>query len=198
VKPSPEENETRSLEGPADGPEPDTAPSGLEPLPPTPDQVQTLQLERDELRDRLLRKAAELENFKKKAGRDRQTARLDTAAGILAGLLPTLDNLDRALQAQKGDEAALREGIELTRRDLLAALEAEGLSCLDPSGQPFDPEIHQALVYEAVPGTEEGMIVEVFRKGYRLRERLLRPALVKVARRADDESPSEAQNESLH
>jgi molecular chaperone GrpE len=175
--------------------EPAPEPSGLLPVPPTPEELESLRKERNEIHDKLLRKAADLENYKKRVGRERQAAGLEAAAGILAVLLPSLDNLERALGAADGDCAALREGLELTQRELVAALEAEGLECLDPTGARFDPEVHQALLYEPVPGVEEGMIVEVFRKGYRFKERLLRPALVKVARRADDDTP---QDESLH
>jgi molecular chaperone GrpE len=91
-----------------------------------------------------------------------------------------LDNLDRALGAE-GSDASLREGVELTRRELLAILESQGVKLEDPMGQPFDPERHQALAHEPVPGVPEGTVVEVYRKGYSYRDRLLRPALVKVA-----------------
>ncbi len=193
-----------AIDGPGQGPEaepspapvdPAAEPSGLQPVPPTPEQLESLRKERNEIHEKLLRKAAELENYKKRVGRERQAFGLDTAAGLLAVLLPTLDNLERALGAADNDCAALREGVELTHRELLAALEAEGLEGLDPTRARFDPEVHQALAYEPVQGVEEGMIVEVFRKGYRFKERLLRPALVKVARRADDDAP---QDESLH
>jgi molecular chaperone GrpE len=174
---------------------PAAEPSGLLPLPPTLEDLESLRKEKNAIQEQLLRKAAEHENYKKRVGRERQAFGIETAAGILAALLPSLDNLERALGAADGDCDALREGVELTKRELLTALEAEGLECLDPAGARFDPQVHQALVYEPAPGVEEGMIVEVFRKGYRFKERLLRPALVKVARRADDDA---AQEESLH
>jgi molecular chaperone GrpE len=81
-----------------------------------------------------------------------------------------------------GPDDSLRKGVELTRRELLAALEAAGLRMDDPIGRPFDPETQQALEHAVVPGKPEGTVVEVFRKAYFLGDRLLRPALVKVAK----------------
>ena len=103
---------------------------------------------------------------------------------LLKALVPTLDNLDRALEA-RGAGDALHQGVELIRRELLAVLDSRGLAVLDPVGLPFDPEAHQALSYEPVEGVPDGTIVAVLRKGYRLGERLLRPALVRVAKGRD-------------
>src|SRR5437879_6023626 len=103
--------------GEADPPEA----KGLTPVDPPPaaaEDVDTLRRQRDELKDRLLRKSADFENYRKRVERDRQQAGLDAAAAALKALLPTLDNLDRALSAEAGD-ASLREGVELIRRDLL-------------------------------------------------------------------------------
>lgn len=160
----------------------DAAP--MEPL--TREQVEEMRKERDDLRDQLLRRRADFENYRKRVERDRQQAGVDAVAALLKGLVPTLDNLDRALAAPGGE--GLREGVELIRRDLLALLEAQGLTAEDPRGERFDPERHQALMHESVPGREEGTVVDVFGKGYRYKDRLLRPALVKVAKGDDDDS----------
>jgi molecular chaperone GrpE len=120
---------------------------------------------------------------------------MDAAAGILKALIPTLDNLDRALGAPEGE--GLRQGVELIRRDLLALLEAQGVVRQDPKGEPFDPERHQALSHEAVPGHEEGTIVEVFGAGYTYKDRLLRAALVKVAK-GDDGGDSGGDPGAVH
>ena len=175
-----------------DAPEPgDVEPTGLSPAEPagepTPEAFAALKRELGELRDQLLRRRADFENYKKRVERDRQQAAQDAAANLLEALLPALDNFDRALETG-GSEAALREGVELIRRQLVSVLEAKGVSVQDPVGQPFDPEIHQALSYEAVPGAPDGTVVEVFRKGYFLGGRLLRAALVKVAK-GDAENP---------
>ena len=166
-------------------------PTGLagvdaEPLaPPTREAVEALRRENDELRDQLLRRRAEFENYRRRVERDREQAGQEAAAGVFRALVPTLDNLDRALQAG-GDESSLREGVELIRRELLALLEAHGVAIDDPVGRRFDPRAHQALSYEPAPGHEEGTVVEVFQKGYTFKGRLLRPALVKVAKAAAD------------
>jgi molecular chaperone GrpE len=154
----------------------DAAP--LEPL--TREQVEEMRKERDDLRDQLLRRRADFENYRKRVERDRQQAGVDAVAALLKAMVPTLDNLDRALAAPGGE--GLREGVELIRRDLLALLESQGLTAEDPRGAAFDPERHQALMHESAPGHEEGTVVEVFGKGYSYKDRLLRPALVKVAK----------------
>ena len=153
--------------------------------PLTREQVEELRRERDDLQDQLLRRRAEFENYRKRVERDRQQAGTDSVAAMLKSLVPTLDNLDRALEAPGGD--GLRQGVELIRRDLLALLEAQGVVREDPKGERFDPERHQALAHEKAPGHEEGTVVEVFGKGYSYKDRLLRPALVKVAKGEDDD-----------
>jgi molecular chaperone GrpE len=147
----------------------------------TREEVEALRRERDELREQLLRKRAEFDNYRKRVERDRQQAGVDTAAAILKGLVPTLDNLDRALQTGTRNDP-LWEGMDLTRRELLSFLESQDVEIQDPVGQPFDPERHQALSHEPAAGFTDGTVVEVFRKGYSYKGRLLRPALVKVAK----------------
>jgi len=147
----------------------------------TREEIEALRRERDELREQLLRKRAEFENFRKRLERDRQQAWTDAAAAIFKGLVPTVDNLDRALESAPREDP-LREGVELTRRELLGFLVSEGVEIHDPVGQPFDPEVHQALSHEPVPGFADGTVVEVFRKGYSYKGGLLRPALVKVSK----------------
>jgi molecular chaperone GrpE len=154
----------------------------VQPLPPADrEQLEALRRENEQLRDQLLRKAAEFDNYRKRVERDRQQAGIDAVAAALKGLVPTLDNLDRALEAA-ADESSLREGVELIRRELLAFMEGQGVQIQNPVGQRFDPTRHQALSHEPAPGHPEGTIVEVFRKGYVYKDRLLRPALVKVAK----------------
>jgi len=155
----------------------DDAPAGT----PPPDELTALRRERDALQDQLLRRRAEFENFKKRVERDRTQAGFEAATAIFRELVPTVDNLERALAA-KADEDTLRQGVELTYRELLTFLEGQGVQVHDPVGRPFDPRVHQALMHEAVPGSPEGTVVEVFRKGYAYKDRLLRPALVKVAK----------------
>jgi len=153
--------------------------------PLTREALAALEAERDDLRDQLLRRRADFENYKKRVERERVQAERAAATRVCEALLPILDNLDRALAAIPAD-SAVREGVEMIQRQILALLETEGVEAKDPTGERFDPELHQALSYEAVPGFEDGTIVEVYRKAYFLGGRLLRAALVKVARGADE------------
>ena len=164
----------------------ETGLSGVDGPPLAPlsrEEVEALRKERDELADQLLRKRAEFDNFRKRVERDRQAAGLDAVAALLKDLVPTLDNLDRALEAP-AEAGSLREGVDMIRRGLLALLESRGVTVEDPRGEPFDPSRHQALSHEPAPGHDEGTVVEVYQKGYSYRDRLLRPALVKVAKAA--------------
>jgi len=177
-----------------DDPEAKDAPTGLAPVegepvaPLTREEVEALRKERDDLREQLLRRRADFDNYRKRVERDRQASSLEAEAGLLRALIPTIDNLDRALSAA-ASETSLREGVELTRRELLALMEARGVIVDDPRGEPFNPEIHQALSYEPAEGVPDGTILEVFSKGYRLRDRLLRAALVKVAKGRESDDP---------
>ena len=162
------------------------------------EQVEELRKERDELADQLLRKRAEFDNYRKRVERERQAAGLDQVAALLRDLVPTLDNLDRALSTPAA-EASLREGVEMIRRGLLAILEAKGVSVDDPRGAMFDPSRHQALSHEPTPGAAEGTVVEVYQKGYSFGDRLLRPALVKVAAAQGSSEPSvQREQEKVH
>jgi molecular chaperone GrpE len=184
--PAPAVEEAKGLEG-----------VDAEPRAPlTREEVEALRRERDDLADQLLRRRAEFDNFRKRVERERQAAGTDAAATLLKDLIPTLDNLDRALEASGAAESTLREGVEMIRRGLLGLLEARGVSVDDPKGAPFDPSRHQALVYEPAPGHEDGTVVEVFSKGYIFKDRLLRPALVKVAKAEVPEPGSEMQSET--
>jgi molecular chaperone GrpE len=149
------------------------------------DELTRLRRERDELKDALLRRRADFENYRKRVERDRSTAATEAEASVLRQLLSTVDNLERALTAQDSG-TALREGVILTHRELLSMLESLGVVAIDALGQRFDPSAHQAILHEPSPGFEPGTVSEVYRKGFRYRDRLLRPAMVKVASDPDD------------
>lgn len=188
-RPESEPAETPSTDAPSEEKEEQSGLQAVDAAPLAPltrEEVEALRRERDELADQLLRKRAEFENFRKRVERDRQAAGVDAVAALLKDLVPTLDNLDRALESSAG-VPALREGVEMIRRGLLALLEARGVVVEDPTGEPFDPSRHQALAHEPAPGHVEGTVVEVYQKGYSFRDRLLRPALVKVAKQAGAE-----------
>ncbi len=142
-----------------------------------------LQKERDDLYDRLLRKTAEFDNFRKRVERDRKDMIEWAAADVIGDLLPIVDDFDRALAAEAPPEAqAYKAGLELIHRQLTELLKKRGVSSIDALGADFDPHLHQAVAYEEVAGAREGEVVDVMAKGYKLGDRLLRPALVKVAK----------------
>ncbi|HWI20172.1 MAG TPA: nucleotide exchange factor GrpE [Vicinamibacterales bacterium] len=148
-----------------------------------PQETNPLQAERDELYDRLLRKTAEFDNFRKRVERDRKDMIEWAAADVLTDLITIADDFDRALAANAPPEAqAYKAGLELIHRQLNELLKKRGVTTVDPLGADFDPHVHQAVAYEEVAGGREGEVVGVMAKGYKLGERLLRPAMVKVAK----------------
>ena len=145
--------------------------------------VERLQRERDDFHDRLLRKSAEFDNYRKRVDKERRELTEWAAADLITDLLSVLDDFERALAADAPPEAqSYRAGVELIARQIGELLRKRGVTPLDTAGADFDPHVHQAVAYEETPGAREGEIVGELRKGYRLGERLLRPALVRVAK----------------
>ena len=143
-----------------------------------------LQRERDELQDRLLRTAAEFDNYRKRMDKERRDLAEFAAAGIVTELLPVLDNFERALQAPSaGEPDALRKGVELIHKQLFDLLLKRGVKPIEALGADFDPNIHEAVIHEASHEHRDGEVMQELQRGYRLGERLLRPAMVKVAKR---------------
>ena len=154
-----------------------------EAAPETPQDVPALQKERDDLYDRLLRKTAEFDNFRKRVERDRKDMIEWAAADVLSDMLAIADDFDRALAAEAPPEAQqYKAGLELIHRQLAEVLKKRGVTPVEALGADFDPHLHQAVAYEEVAGAREGEVVGVMAKGYKLGDRLLRPALVKVAK----------------
>ncbi len=137
------------------------------------------------LKDEALRERAELDNQRKRLARDVDMARKFANERLLSELLPVLDSLDAGLNAAGEDASALRTGLEMTMKQLLKVASDNGLSVIDPIGQAFDPDQHQAISQAEQPGVAPGSVLQVFQKGYLLNGRLLRPALVVVARHDD-------------
>lgn len=139
-----------------------------------------------ELRETLLRERADLENQRRRLQRDLDQARRFANERLLSDLLPVCDSLEQGLAAQTGDAEALREGMQLTLKSLMKVAQGNGLQPVDPLHEPFDPERHQAM--NMVPTSEHApnTVVAVMQKGYVLNDRLLRPALVSVAKAADE------------
>jgi len=167
----------------SDAPKQDEATSDpVEPTPLAPEIAQAIE-ERDQLRDRLLRTQAEFDNYRKRVERERLETIERAAESVLRDVLPVVDDLERALDAEPGNEAAAsyRKGVELIHRQLTELMTRRGVKPIDTVGKDFDPHLHQSVASEAVPGARDGEIVQELRRGYTLGERLLRPAMVKVA-----------------
>ena len=172
---------------PRDNREPETA-SDAEPK----EKVRTtaeLEAELSEAKDRLLRALAEQENVRRRAERERAEAIKFAASDIVRDLLPAIDNLRRAIestpQGKVADEPAqkLLVGVEATEQGLLEALEKHGIRRIDPLGEMFDPAQHQAMLEVTDPTRPAGAVAEVLQPGYLHHDRLLRPAMVSVAKR---------------
>jgi molecular chaperone GrpE len=142
------------------------------------------QRQRDEYYDLLLRKQAEFDNYRKRVERERQMVSEAASASIVEELLPLMDDLERALKTEAAGDAAdaYRKGVELIHRQLGEILRKRGVRPIDALGADFDPYYHQAVSHEPAEGRREGEVIEEFRRGYMLGERLLRPSMVKVAK----------------
>jgi molecular chaperone GrpE len=186
----------------ADGPEDvevvfDEAPADSAPIPLDPPAAPPA--ESDMLRERMLRLQADFENFKKRAERERLEHVRYASHGVVARILPVLDNFERAMAsarlASAGD--ALLEGLALIQRQLVSELEAEGLRPMESVGERFDPARHEAVATDPDSPMPPHTVTEVFQRGYFLHERVLRPALVRVSiEESDGESAADDRKES--
>jgi len=138
----------------------------------------------DELNDSVLRKMAELDNARKRLDRDAETNRLQMRAGLIKKYLVVQDDMERALahMPAEGSEGAWAEGIKLIYQKLVNLIASEGLQPLAAAGDSFDPNLHEAISLEEHPDLESNQIIEVTQQGYKLGERVVRPAQVRVAR----------------
>lgn len=145
-------------------------------------QLESLQVELATARESVLRAQAEMQNVRRRAEQDVEKAHKFALERFAGELLPVVDNLERALAAIPAEEEANREGIDLTLKSLLAVLEKYGVSLINPHGEHFNPEHHQAIAMLDAPHVTPNSVVDVMQKGYSLNGRLLRPAMVAVAK----------------
>ena len=166
---------------------------GLEPVdlgPSVEVEIERLENELDELRDIHLRKLAEFDNFRKRTDRERVEIRRFANDELLRDLLPVLDNFERALEhSADSDGGAFKEGVEMIAKQLWDALERQGIEVVDPMGQQFSPEYHEAVHRIEDDSLEPGTVASVLAKGYLCDGRLIRPAMVGVV--ADTPKPTE-------
>lgn len=164
--------------------------TAAESAPPSPEQIDELKnaaTKGAEHYDRYLRTVADFENFKKRAARERQEAIKFANESMLQKLIPVIDNFDMALlaanQTQEAAADSLKTGVNMIYSQLKAALNEFGLEEIDAAGKKFDPNLHEAISEKETTDAPEGQVVQQLRKGYRLRERLIRPATVIVAKK---------------
>ena len=146
-----------------------------------------------ELNERIVRLTADFDNFRKRAQREKDEARQFANQGLLEKLLPVLDNFEMALTAVKDADPSVRDGVQMILDQLMGVLKESGVEPVDAMGQPFDPNLHEALSQEETTEVEEGTVVQQVQRGYKLNDRLVRPARVVVAKApgAAEEAPTE-------
>lgn len=144
------------------------------------ERIEKLQKERDETVALLQRNQADFDNFRRRNATVRTDSLDEGRRECIRALLPVLDNFDRAMESDSADDAAWREGVKLVYRQFVETLQKMELSEIDTSGK-FDPNLHEAVMQEAVEGKESGEIIAVFQKGYRVGDRIIRHSMVKVA-----------------
>jgi molecular chaperone GrpE len=149
-----------------------------------PESVETDQLarERDDYKDRWLRKSAEFDNYRKRIERERREQADQSVVDILQELLLVVDDFDRALTVSGDEGGAYRKGVELIHAKLHDMLRKQGVRAMEVIGADFDPNVHMAVMHEESPAHREGEVIGELQKGYFLHDRLLRPAMVKVAK----------------
>ena len=176
------------------------APETAAPAGAAPDPAAALAKENADLKDRLLRTLAEMENLRRRTEREVADARAYGATNFARDILAVADNMERALKAlddEIRDKAeagvkALLDGVELTERELINVMEKHGVRKIEPQGQKFDPNMHQAMYEIPDPSVPAGTVVQVMQPGYTIGERVLRPALVGVSKGGPKASAAEA------
>jgi molecular chaperone GrpE len=152
--------------------------------------------ERDELRDRLARTQAEFENSRKRLVREQDEFKELALADAIKSLLPILDGFDWALQTPYQNVEELRSGINLIRKQLQDSLSNLGLRQIPASGEPFDPHLHEAVEVVDTTVAQDNHVLRDIRRGYKLKDRLLRPAMVLVAHNPDNPGNAQGENQS--
>ena len=163
--------------------EPGNAQAAADTAPGVPAAAEALQRERDDFYDRLLRKTAEFDNYKKRIERERREQSDETVVSLLLEFLSIVDDFERALAVEAAESAAsYKKGIELIHQKLHNMLKKRGVRPIQALGADFDPNIHQAVMHEASAEHREGVVIGELQRGYMMGDRLLRPAMVKVAK----------------
>ncbi|MFC4356092.1 nucleotide exchange factor GrpE [Chryseomicrobium palamuruense] len=146
-------------------------------------EVERLQAQLDEKENEYLRLRADFDNYRRRVQKDSEAAAKYRSQSLVNDLLPVVDNFERALETSATTEEAktLLKGVEMVFRMFKQALESEGVLEINPDGEPFDPNFHQAVIQEASDTHESGTVIQTLQKGYQLKDRIIRPAMVKVS-----------------
>lgn len=146
------------------------------------EKIAELEAKLEEAESRILRQIADFENFKRRARLDQETAATYRSQSLVTDLIPALDNFERALQIEATNDQAksIMQGVEMVYRSIIDALKKEGVEAIEAVGTQFDPNVHQAVMQVSEPDTESNVVLEEFQKGYKLKDRVLRPSMVKV------------------
>lgn len=147
-------------------------------------EIERLAQERDQWKDAVARAQADMANYRRRVERDREEANLQRAREVTLAVLPVLDNFERAIQASQGvsDAESVLKGVEMIRDQLRGALSGQGLQVVESMGQKFDPRLHEAIGVEEREDAQDGEVIDVLQEGFMMGEKLLRPAMVRVAR----------------
>ncbi|HDJ6095212.1 TPA: nucleotide exchange factor GrpE [Staphylococcus aureus] len=154
----------------------------IEEIDPKDQKINELQQLADENEEKYLRLYAEFENYKRRIQKENEINKTYQAQRVLTDILPAIDNIERALQIEGHDETfkSLQKGVQMVHESLINALKDNGLEVIKTEGEAFDPNIHQAVVQDDNPDFESGEITQELQKGYKLKDRVLRPSMVKV------------------
>ncbi|HAZ6101499.1 TPA: nucleotide exchange factor GrpE [Staphylococcus aureus] len=154
----------------------------IEEIDPKDQKINELQQLADENEEKYLRLYAEFENYKRRIQKENEINKTYQAQRVLTDILPAIDNIERALQIEGDDETfkSLQKGVQMVYESLINALKDNGLEVIKTEGEAFDPNIHQAVVQDDNPDFESGEITQELQKGYKLKDRVLRPSMVKV------------------
>lgn len=146
------------------------------------DLLEAKEEEIKELTNKLMRLQADFQNFKKRVEKDKELTNFYALESIAVSILPSIDNLDRAMDSETDKESSMYKGVEMISTQLMKALNEKGIEEIKSLGEKFDPNYHHAIFMEESTEYEEGHITEVLQKGYIIKDRVIRPAMVKVAK----------------
>ena len=149
--------------------------------PEKEDETSSLEAQLKDTKEQLLRTAAEYANFRARSAKEKEQTYSNAKGNVVAEILPAIDNLERALSQENSDYEALKKGVQMTLDGLMASLEKLGVEQYGESGDSFDPNYHNAVMHVEDESLGENVITDVFQKGYRISDRVIRPAMVKTA-----------------